>query len=111
MINKLIKYSASGNELNEKKVMDIAERLNRKQLKAYIDGLKRWRQKNTIIVESAAKVSEKMKSEFESVFAGKKMVFSVRPDLIVGTRIVNNDMIYEMNLKNTLQDMQQHIKA
>ena len=111
ILDQLIGQSASGNSLDGKKVMKIADQLNRKQLKAYIDGLRRWRQKHTVIIETATQISANMKREFEAMFEGKKVAYRVRPDLIVGTRIINDDMIYEMSLKSTLQNMQQHINA
>ena len=111
IVDQLVQQSITGTSLDEKKVIRIADQLNRNQLKIYIDGLKRWRQKNTVIIESAANKSEQVKREFKDAFEGKNVVFITRPELIVGTRIINYDMIYEMNLKDTLQNMQQYIQA
>ena len=105
----LIEKSLSDNRLENKKILKIAEGLNRKHLKVYIDGLKRWWQKNTVIVESAKKVSQQTQGEFRKLFTGKQVLFRENPDLIVGARITDNDTIHELNLKGTLKHIQQYV--
>jgi hypothetical protein len=105
----LIEKSLSDNRLDNKKILNIADGLNRKQLKAYIDGLKRWWQKNTVIVESAKKVSQQTQGEFRKLYTNKQVLFQENPDLIIGTRVIDNDTIYELNLKDTLNHIRQYI--
>lgn len=105
----LVERSLTGNSLDDKKVTRIANQLSRKQLKVYIDGLKRWIQKNTVIVESARKVSKETQGEYKALFKDKNVVFRINPSLIVGTKIIDNDNIYALNLQNTLANIQRHI--
>ena len=109
ILKQLVAYSLTGSHLDNKKVMKIANQLNRKQLKAYIDGLKRWIQKNTVIVESAKDVSQGTKNEYKKAFSGKDVVFTTNPNLLVGTRIIDSDTIYELNLKDTLDHIKQYV--
>ena len=109
ILSALIERSITNNKLDSKKVERIANDLSRKQLKAYIDGLKKWLEKNTVTVESALKLSQATKDEYKKTFGQKEVIFRQNPDLIVGTRITDNDMIYEFNLQDTLKHIQEHI--
>lgn len=109
VIDQLVQQSVKNNTLDEKKVMEFANQMNRKHLKAYIDALKKWLREHTITVESAIAIDEKTKDEFRKYFADKTVVFEKKPALIVGTRIIDNDTIYEMNLKDTLQHLETYI--
>ena len=109
IIDQLVEQSITDNTLDEKKVMKFADGMNRKHLKAYIDALKKWVREHTITVESAIYIDEKTKDEFRKHFSEKTVIFEKNPDLLIGTRIIDNDTIYEMNLKDTLQNLQAYI--
>ncbi len=109
IIDQLVKQSIINNRLDEKKVTEFANQMNRKHLKAYIDSLKKWVLEHTITVESAIDIDERTKDEFRKYFTDKQVVFEKNPDLLIGTRIIDNDTIYEMNLKDTLQNLQAYI--
>jgi hypothetical protein len=109
ILAQLIEQCLTNKKLDNKKVEKIAQQLTRTQLKAYIDGLKRFVSKNTVVVESAGKLSAATREEFVKLFKDKDVVFRHNPELIVGTRIIDNDIIYELNLKDTLQHMKQYV--
>ena len=105
----LIEKSLTNNRLDNKKILTIADQLTRKQLKSYIVGIKRWSRMNTVTVQTARAVSEDLKREIRAQYPEKQVAFAILPELIVGMRIIDNDTIYERNLKNTLLDIQQYV--
>lgn len=109
LLAQLIDQSVTNKKLDNKKIEKFADKLTRVQLKAYIQGLKRWMQRNIVVVESAGKLSTATKEEFAKLYKDKEVVFRQKPDLIVGTRIIDNDIIHELNLKDTLQHMKQYV--
>lgn len=109
IINQLIERSLANNELNRDKILSIAAQLNRTQLKIYIDGLKKWVREHTVIIETAKDVSKDTKDEFKRQFSGKRVVFRSNPDLLLGVKVTDNDTVYEMDLKDSLEHVRNYL--
>jgi hypothetical protein len=109
ILEYLVKESLTNNALDAEKVMKFAGQMNRKHLKKYIDSLKKWVREHTVTVESPTDIDKKTKDEFRKYFTNKTVIFEKKPDLIIGTRIIDNDTIYEMNLKDTLSHLGRYI--
>lgn len=106
-IKTLVLASYTDKRLNVDKVNKIAGLLTRKDLKTYIKVLKSYEKKNTVIVNLPFLYNDK--KIFDKMFKGKKIIYKEDPSLIAGVRIINNDIVYEHNLKNTLEDISAHI--
>lgn len=107
MLKKLIAISYLGKTLDEKKVKAIADRLTRKQLKIYLRALKMQEKRTTTYISFASEtVTAKQKEQFENLFPQKKAVFSIDPRLLLGIRITSDDLVYDLNLQNSLTQMQ-----
>lgn len=107
-INQLVLSSYSNLYLNEKKVKKIASLLKKSDLKKYINGLRREDMKKSLIV--AAPMNNYDNSKFIKLFPNKKIIFKKDPSLMLGVKIVDNDMVYEFTLKNSLDKIINHIE-
>lgn len=45
------------------------------------------------------------------LFPNKEIKFKVDSSLISGVKIVSEDMVYDFNLKNTLEEIVEHIRS
>lgn len=111
-IDKLAEASYASGSLNEKKVQRIAADLSRNDLKRYIRTIKNFERKQNIeVVLSDSKykgnIDEKM---IKLLFPNKKIKYSVSGDLITGARIINDDIVYDYNLQNTLENIVENIR-
>ncbi len=111
-IKKLAQLSYTKGELDGKKVKKIANFLSRQDLKEYIKILRELEnaKKVTVIVPRLYKDKE-FEKQLSGVFDGKKIIFKEEPSLITGLRVENNDLIYELSLKNTLENLNSHING
>lgn len=106
-IKTLVLASYTDKRLNIDKVNKIAGLLARKDLKTYIKVLKSYEKENTVIISLPFLYNDK--KIFDKMFKGKKIIYKEDSTLMAGVRIVNNDIVYEYDLKNTLEDIATHI--
>lgn len=107
-INKLIAASYRGDCLDQKKVNKIVSLISNSNFKKYINGLKLAEKKKNLIISSPIINSDLKK--IEKLFPHKKIVFKKDPSLMLGVRIVDNDIIYEYTLKNSLDKILSYIE-
>lgn len=108
VMQTLVSASYKNGNLDGQTVKKIAAQLNRKELKAYIRGLRNNEKKTTVSVEIAdpkIKVDEKA---LQNVFGKKKIRKQVNSDLLLGLRITDNDDVYNMNLQDTLERIEDY---
>ena len=110
-IKDLALQSYSGDNLDQKKVTRVAKILKRSDLKAYIKALKNIEKEKTVtVVLPQIKLNTKdLYKQFEEAFPKKRINYQVDKDLLVGVRIINNDLIYDLNLRNTLKQLNSYI--
>ncbi len=98
--------------LDSRKVKFFVKKMTRRDLRTYIRTLKELESKKKIIVflPSLEKVkTNEFNKQINRLFPNKKIVYEEDPNLLLGTRILNNDLIYDFNLKNTLENMAETI--
>src|ERR1700704_6218106 len=97
--------------LDEAKILKIADRLSRKDLKEYIRQFKFIEKSNEIIV-ALPDIQSYNKSDnfFETLFAKKKIIYIEDASLILGARITDNDMVHDINLKSRLEEVTKSIE-
>ncbi len=107
-IDKLVVASYKDNYLEQKKVNKIASLISKADLKKYINGLKLKELKKSLIVSSPFNNHDFKK--FEKLFPHKKIIFKKDPSLMLGVRVVDNDLVYEFTLKNSLDKILSYIE-
>ncbi len=113
-IKELAQKSFNKGVLDEAKVALIAKTLKRKDLKRYIRALKRVENENTVKVSTSfnneLSIPKDVKTDIKNMYPGKKIQYLYDPDLAAGIKIVCNDMYYEYNVKNSLEEILAHIR-
>ncbi len=99
--------SYKGGYLDEKRVNLISSFLNRADLKKYIRVLIRLENTKKIEVFSAGNINHE---QFEKLFPNKRISVKYDPSLLLGARIADNDMVYELTLKNSLDKIISNIE-
>ncbi len=107
-IKKLAQASYKDIELDQKAVDRIVAHLSKLELKVYIKELKYIEKSNTIMFE-VPRDNTALENQLRDVFPGKKVQVTVNPALLLGMRVQDNDDVYEMSLKNTLNSMTDYI--
>lgn len=107
-INKLIAISYKDDRLDPGKVNKIAQLISKTDLKKYINGLKLTEMRRNLIVSSP--IDSQSLKKFQSLFPHKKIIFKKDPSLILGVQLTDNDIVYELTLKNSLEKILRHIE-
>lgn len=97
------------NHLDYSRVKAIASILRRSDLKKYIQGLKNAESKKNVIIVLPFKNNSQI-SIFQKIFPNRNIVYRTDPSLIAGVRIIDNDQIFEFDLKDTLGNIIANIK-
>lgn len=110
-IKKLAKQSFTKNNLDLKVIKKITTKLNKKQLKVYIKYLKKIENEKIIQVFTPIyKIDDKVINKIKNMFPNKEIECIEDSSLIAGIRIVDNDMVYDFNLKDSLDNLIAHLK-
>lgn len=111
-IKKLALKSFDENSLNEKIINIISGKLNKKNLKVYINELKRISDRRIVKVYVPDRniLTDRMTQGLSRFFNNKQLKIIEEPDLIAGLRIVDNDLIYELNLRDSFENMIEYLK-
>lgn len=108
-LKNLVLASYEKNSLNSETVQKIAENLSRNDLKKYINALKINEKKSSVVIVSPETPDTKTVDLFSKIYKNKNVVFETDPSLLLGIKIINNDLIYNMNLKNRLESLENSI--
>jgi len=108
-IKNLVLQSYTKDRLDEKKVYTIARFLKRHEFKQYLNKLKGCEKQKTLIIEIPHLPTTDEQNKIKTMFKDKKIVYLIDPSLIVGTRIINDDLVYDLNLKNIFEDLILHV--
>lgn len=105
IIKELALKSYNDIDLDEGIVDSIADRLSRHDLKLYIKELKNYEKKKNVYISLPYPPNKDEKDKVQILFPKKKISYIIDPSLVIGLKITNNDLITEMNLKHTLDDI------
>ncbi|MCL4354100.1 hypothetical protein M1349_01355 [Patescibacteria group bacterium] len=110
-IKSLVLQSYTKEVLDQKKVTRIAKLLKRSDLKSYIKALKGLEKEKTVtVVLPDIKMKKKdLDKQFKLAFPNKSINYETDESLLVGVKIINNDLIYEFNLRDTLKRINSYI--
>lgn len=110
-LENLVLQSYSKDLLDAKKVSFIASLLTRFQLKEYIRGLKSFENQKTVNVILSQLPTNEQQKTISRLFPGKRIKYEIDENLLVGIKIINNDEVFDLNLKDTLDNLLSHVSA
>jgi F0F1-type ATP synthase delta subunit len=109
-IKTLAASSYTKDSLDAKKVSSIAKLLTRAQLKTYVKFLRSLKRSKTVkVIMPKLDAKSDLVKNLRKIFPDKKMEFSEDKSLIAGLKIIDNDNIYDFNLKNTFENLVSYI--
>ena len=65
--------------------------------------------KRVTVVAAKALENKQLIADFKKIFPDKKIIMKEDKSLILGVKIINKDTIFDFNLKNTLENIVEHI--
>ena len=109
-IKKLAELSYTKETLDSKKVNKIVKYLKTDELKEYIKAIKIIENnKKVVLIVPEISGKESIIKEMKKLFPGKKIIVKTDKSIIAGIRIIDNDNIYDFNLKDTLNNLVTYI--
>ncbi len=105
-IKNLVVASYNRNMLDAKKVKRIVNLLSRADLKEYIKGIKAFEDsKKLTIFAPSLSTAKVLKQQLAKLFPNKTIVDREDRTLLAGVKIIDNDDVYDFNLRNNLQNL------
>lgn len=109
-LQQLVLASYINDELDQAKVNKIASYLHRGELKDYIRALKVNERKRSVVITSALSLSKNDEEKMKQVYPHKKIITLADPSLLLGFRIQDNDTIYQLNLRDSLERICEYVE-
>jgi hypothetical protein len=108
-LKKLALASYTKEKLDIRKVNRLISFLKKTDLRRYIKYLKLIEKSKNITVVLPSKIDIKTENSFKKVYKDKNVNFVYDPSLILGLKILDNDFVYEYNLKDTIGQLSNFI--
>lgn len=110
-IKKLAEQSFTNGNLDVKIIKRNIAGFSKKQLKLYIKFLKKFENERLVWIFTAMdKVDDKITGKIKSLFPNKKIEYVKDSNLIVGIKVIDNDIVYEFSLKDSLDNIITYLK-
>ena len=109
-IKALVQKSYIKGSLDKKIVDIIAQKLTRKDLKAYIHEIHSEENKKYVTITSVNLLKSQEKKDFQEMFPGKELVYQTDTTLIAGVKVRTHDTEYELSINNIINSISQHLK-
>lgn len=109
-VKLLVKESYTDGTLDENKVLSITETLKRSELKAFIKEVKKLERKRTVIVATPYIPNDNEKRSLADLFPGKDLEFLADQSLLTGLKIINDDLITDISLKEKLKKISDYLE-
>lgn len=110
LLKQLLTISYKNGKLDSETVAKIADKLDRSQLKQYISALKNAEKLQNVYIETPFSDSKKTVENFKDLFPQKNIQHVQNSSLLVGARINYNDDVFEISLKNNLDEILKNIE-
>lgn len=112
-IKQLTEISFKDTSLDEKKVIQIVKLITKKRdFKQYINYLKILDSQKKIIVSIPSLKNQKdVQKIFKSAFPKKRILIKEDTSIVTGLKIEDGDQIFEYNIKNTLNLLNDFINS
>lgn len=109
LLQKLVEKSYEGATLDAKTVLQIADRLSRKELKQYLSALKRYELRQRVVVTLAHTPTVNIEKVFTELYPDKKITYQFDSSLGAGMRIQASDKEFELSLQQILAGIVSHV--
>lgn len=110
LMKQLVIASYTDGVLDQDNVTKIASLLKSGELKIYLKALKYAEKKSTVMVETPFPTDTESKKAIQGVFKDKRIMYNVDPSLLLGMKIVDNDDVYDLSLKNKLERIESFLE-
>lgn len=105
----LISACCDNDCLSLEKVQQYTKNMNRSRLKQCICEFKNFVQNTSVFIDSSKELSIKNKDILSKFFKNKKIVYRIDPNLILGLKITDKDMVYSFDLSSRLQNLREDV--
>jgi hypothetical protein len=109
IIKQLAVASFTNNILDENKVNRIIKYLTRGDLKNYIKALRLIQKSQTVTVFIPNQSYNLIVNDIKKMYPNKTIVTQIDKSLIAGVKIINNDEVFESNIKNNINNLVNYI--
>lgn len=110
LLKQLLLISYKDGKLDSETIAKIADKMDRNQLKQYIHALKKAEKLQNVYIETPFSEGKAITEDFKSIFPGKNILHVQNSSLLVGTKINYNDDMFEISLKNNLDEILRNIE-
>lgn len=105
-IKQLVLASYTKDKLDIRKINKIIKFFSKKDLKNYVKYIKSYEKTKNVIVEMPIIIGkEDILRQFKKLYPGKNIQLKENKTLLAGVKITDNDIVYEENLKNKLENI------
>lgn len=105
-IKQLVLASYTKDKLDIKKINTIIKFFSKKDLKNYVRYIKSYEKTKNIIIEMpVVSNKEDILRQFKKLYPDKNIQLKENKSLLAGVKITDNDIVYEQNLKNKLENI------
>lgn len=105
-IKELALASYTKDKLDIKKINKIVKFFSKKDLKNYVRYIKSYEKTKNVIIEMPIVTGkEDILRQFKKLYPGKNIQVKENKSLLAGVKITDNDIVYEQNLKNKLENI------
>jgi len=109
-IRGLVSASYTNDQLDQKKINRISKMLNRAELKTYINLVKMFEKSKTLTIYTPnLSAGAFFKKELGKIFKSKKIEIKEDKKLIAGIKIIDDDNVYDFNVRNNLKNLVSYI--
>ncbi|MBI4084867.1 MAG: hypothetical protein HY431_03090 [Candidatus Levybacteria bacterium] len=109
-LQQLVLASYTNDQLDQITVNKIASFLHRGELKDYIRALKTNERKRSVVITSVLPLNREEEEKMKQVYPDKKIIILSDPSLLLGLRIQDNDTIYQLNLRDSLERIREYVE-
>jgi hypothetical protein len=109
-IAKLVEMSFVDGVLDEHSVNKAIGQLDGRELREFLKILTEQEKRQQVYIDLTFAIKEGDKKIFRELFPGKRVVFRNDTDLVFGIRITDNDMVYNLNMKDALDQIKSNLR-
>ncbi len=109
-ITSILKESTIQGKLDDKKITEIADSLNKTSLKKYIKILKKSQQSKQVIIDVPQNKKDAYIHDLQDLFPDKTIIIRENPNLLLGIKISTNDEVVDISLKHEFEKLIDYIE-
>src|SRR5258708_29893413 len=108
-VKKIALLSFADSDIDVRKVKRFTQTMNRRELRQYVRFLKLIDSQKKIKILTPIKEDLDLKNRISRIFPKKRIIFEEDPSILLGIRIINNDILYDFNLENEFEELKKFV--